>query len=150
MEFDEFEKILRARDDVVFGKGVPEHVVRHAEERLGLSFPSSVRKNLMRFGYLELGHYELFGLGEGVPDFLRLVEIATSERTETGCPLRRDLVPLLNDGGGNLYCVATTDENVGAVVFWDHSAGSAQEPDVHAPSLDAWIGEMLDDLDDEL
>lgn len=149
MNFDELEKVLRARDDVEFGNGAYEEVVRDAEHRLGVTFPPSLRAYLMRFGRLELGHFELFGLGDDTPEFLRLVEVTISERTETGSPLRHDLVPLLNDGGGNLYCMATAGEHVGSVVVWDHSGGVGQELEQYASTFGDWIADLLEDLEDD-
>ncbi|WP_437876215.1 SMI1/KNR4 family protein [Sorangium sp. So ce513] len=147
MTFDDLEKILRTRDDVVMGTGCDESLVSYAERALGVTFPSALRDYLIRFGHLELGHFEMFGLGEDLPDYLDLVKMTRSERTDTGCPIRSDLVPLLNDGGGNLYCIGTTGAAAGSVFFWDHERGPGQEPDKCASSLTEWVVELLGDLD---
>jgi cell wall assembly regulator SMI1 len=147
MTFDDLERVLRARDDVTMGTGCDEKVVHHAERALGVTFPSGLRDYLIRFGHLELGHFEMFGLGEDLPDYLDLVKMTRSERTETGCPVRSDLVPLLNDGGGNLYCIGTTGAAAGTIFFWDHERGPGQEPARCASSLTEWVVELLGDLD---
>ncbi|MCW5833511.1 MAG: SMI1/KNR4 family protein [Labilithrix sp.] len=147
--FDKFERMLRAREDVVIGAGVDEQIVNEAAGLLGVVFPIQLREYLKQFGHVELGHFELFGLGDDVPAYLDLVRMTLTERTDTGCPLRSDLVPLLNDGGGNLYCITTKPEEAGAVVFWDHTGGQDQVPDRHASSLAEWLVELLAALHSE-
>ena len=73
MTFDELEKTLRGREDVVIGSGADEASVAAAAKALGLAIPSALREYLTRFGHLELGHFELFGLGKDVPEYLDLV-----------------------------------------------------------------------------
>ena len=48
---------------------------------------------------------ELYGLGEDVPAYLDLVTVTVSERTEMRPRLPNRLVPLMNDGAGNHYCL---------------------------------------------
>jgi cell wall assembly regulator SMI1 len=149
MTFDDLERLLRDRGDATIGAGCEESLVHMAERSLGVAFPSDLRDYLRRFGHLELGHFELFGLGDALPEYLNLVKVTESERTETGCPLRDDLVPLLNDGGGNLYCIGTTGAEAGSVFFWDHERGPDQAPDTVAPSLTDWLAELLRELNGE-
>jgi cell wall assembly regulator SMI1 len=120
-----------------------------AERELGVTFPPDLKQYLARFGHIEVGHLEFFGLGDQIPDYLNLVRVTTIERTESGCPLPSDLVPLLNDGGGNLYCIAAGGSRSGQVLFWDHDAGPDQEPEVCASSLETWASELLTDLEEE-
>jgi cell wall assembly regulator SMI1 len=148
MALDELERILRSRDDVAIGHGVTDETVQTAEEALQLTFPPDLKDFLKRFGHIEVGHFELLGLGDEIPEYLDIVRVTQSERTESGCPLPANLVPLLNDGGGNLYCVAVHDEQAAPIVFWDHEAGPEQEPDLHASSLEAWILSLLGELDE--
>jgi cell wall assembly regulator SMI1 len=145
---EELEQRLRARNDVAIGTGAPEVDIENAERSLGVTFPDALREYLRRFGHLELGHFELYGLGSKLPKYLQLVAMTVSERTESGCPLRHELVPILNDGGGNLYCIDTHPPDAGRVVFWDHTEGPDQDPEEHSGSLPDWLGELLDDLDD--
>ena len=149
MPFDDLERILRSRDDVVIGCGISELALRTAEEELELTFPLQLCDYLMQFGHLELGHFELFGLGYSVPEYLDLVRMTLSERMDSGCPLRKDLIPLLNDGGGNLYCITAGRKQTGAIILWDHAAGPDQEPDAHAPTFQEWMIQLLEELDQE-
>jgi len=145
---DELEIRLRARDDVAIGTGAREVDIEDAERSLGVTFPDALRQYLRRFGHLELGHFELYGLGPSLPRFLQLVPMTVSERTESGCPLPHELVPILNDGGGSLYCIETRPPDAGRVVFWDHTKGPDQEPEQQAGSLPDWLGELLGELDE--
>ena len=148
MTVDELEKILRARDDVVIGTGADEAEVEKAERSLGVAFPDALREYLRRFGHLDLGHFELYGLGSELPKYLQLVPMTLTERTESGCPLPHELVPLLNNGGGNLYCIDTCVPEAGRVVLWDHTLGTGQEPEQLSGSLPEWLAELLGDLDE--
>ncbi len=147
MTVDELEKALRARDDVVIGLGADEAEVENAERSLAVTFPDVLRDYLRRFGHLELGHFELYGLGSELPKYRQLVQMTLTERTESGCPLPHELVPLLNDGGGNLYCIDTCPPDAGRVVLWDHSLGTGQQPEQHSGSIPEWLAELLGDLD---
>jgi cell wall assembly regulator SMI1 len=148
MALDELERILRFRDDIAIGRGVTDEIVHTAEEALNVTFPSDLKDYLKRFGHIEVGHFELFGLGEEIPQYLDIVRVTKSERTESGCPLPANLVPLLNDGGGNLYCVSVSDEQPGRIVFWDHEVGPKQEPELHAACLEEWMIGLLRELDE--
>ena len=96
-----------------------------AEELLGLQFPDTYKSFLMTIGWGGIAHFEFYGLGKDVPSFLDLVQETLYERTE-GCPhLPNQLLPILNDGAGNHYCldVAKTKSGDCPVVFWDHELG---------------------------
>jgi hypothetical protein len=60
---------------------------------------------LERFGCLQVDSIEIYGIGAGVPKHMDLVGITESERTEMHPRLRYDLVTIMNDGFGNLYCL---------------------------------------------
>jgi cell wall assembly regulator SMI1 len=146
---DALEKMLLARTDVVLGNGSDDRDISAAERALGVTFPIALREYLHRFGSLELGHFELFGLGPGLPNYLQLVPMTLSERNVPGCSLPHHLVPLLNDGGGNLFCVNTNPLHAGRVVFWDHSMGSQQVPDDVSASLADWLTSLVCSLGPE-
>lgn len=147
MTVDELARTLNARDDVVIGTGAGEADIESAQQSLGVAFPVALREYLQHFGHLEVGHFELYGLGAELPKYLQLVAMTVSERTESGCPLPHELVPILNDGGGNLYCIDTRSCEDGRVVLWDHTLGGDQKPAQHSASFFEWIGGLLSALD---
>jgi hypothetical protein len=142
------DRVLRSRRDAEFGAGATDATIRAAEDALAIAFPASVREYLNRFGYIAVGPLELYGLGDDVPAHLDIVRITTSERTESGCPLPQYLVPLMNDGFGNLYCAAVTGEDAGAIMLWDHEAGSEQQPAFIAASFEQWLVADIEHLDE--
>lgn len=148
MNFDLLGRRLATTPACKVGRGASSRAVADAEAVLGVVFPPSLREYLTRFGWVEMADREFFGLGDGVPQFLELVRITTSERTEAGAPLPRSLIPLLNDGGGNLYCVVATpgSSNDGMVVLWDHEQGAEQVPEVCAADLESWLESVLNDV----
>ncbi|MCX4245983.1 SMI1/KNR4 family protein [Paraliomyxa miuraensis] len=147
MALDEMNRALKARNDVAVGEGALDEAIDLAEAQLEVAFPPDVREYLRRFGHVEVGHLEFFGLGRGIPSYLDIVQVTTSERTETGCPLPKHLVPVLNDGGGNLYCAFSANARMSGIVLWDHEAGPDQVPEPIASSLEAWFLDVLRELD---
>jgi cell wall assembly regulator SMI1 len=144
---NELANALIARDDVVIGRAASEAEIDGAQQALGVTFPQALREYLLRFGHLELGHFELYGLGTELPKYLQLVAMTVTERIESGCPLPHEFIPILNDGGGNLYCIGTQPSGAGRVVLWVHTLGVDQDPEVHAASLLDWINDLLTALD---
>jgi len=130
-----------------FGTSVDPGVISSAEERLGRVFPASFRQFLSDFGWASVAHWEIFGLGDKVPQHLDLVSLTLSEREEIEPRLPEALIPVANDGGGNLYCLDTgnmSDEEC-PVVFWSHEEGRVVSRE--ADSFVDWMIEMLDDVE---
>jgi hypothetical protein len=75
---------------------------------------------------------ELFGVGSDVPTYLDLVRMTESERSVARPHIPPSLIPILNDGFGNHYCLDTESLHDGEcpVVFWDHEKGAKQDPEV--------------------
>ena len=128
------------------GDGATGEEIAAAERSLGVRISGGYRQFLQRFGWASLAHLELYGLGGNVPPHLDLVRVTQSERREAELHLRHELVPVMNDGAGNLYCIDTTAEPEPSIVFWDHAAGCDQVPDVEAESFVQWLAQELDDL----
>jgi hypothetical protein len=146
VSIEELVKVVNARGDATFGTGASAAMIKEAEERLGVTFPAVVTDYLQRFGWLAVGSEEFYGLGTDVPSHLSLVENAAWEREQSGCPVPHNLVPIYNDGFGNLACVDVGDPR-GRVAFWDHDGGEDQQPDEVAVSLDVWLADQIARLD---
>lgn len=143
MSYDELRKQLIQRETLTVGKGASELEVQEAQKALGLLIHGDYRSFLLDFGWGGVEGLELYGLGSDVPQFLNLITITHSERTEMHPPLRQELIPIMNDGGGNLYCLDTA--SVGPqVVLWDHEGGDAQIPTVEANDFSSWLAEFID------
>jgi cell wall assembly regulator SMI1 len=141
------ERILALHPGALFGRGASADEVAEAERRLGVSFPESLRRYLMELGYLEARSVEFFGIGAGVPEHLNLVDRTISERTTLHPIIPRHLLPVLNDGSGNHFCLDLRDGNADPpMVFWSHELGTDQTPIVVASSFSSWL---LDDTSDE-
>lgn len=147
MTFDELARNLERSSSKIFGRGASEHEIHVASTRLGVNLSGGYRLFLQRFGWGGVGSFEFFGLGLDVPPYLDLVAIAESERTEMRPALPAYLIPLMNDGGGNLYCLDSRDVGEPAVVFWDHTAGEEQAPQRVAPDFVSWVAERMEHLD---
>ena len=102
----------------------------------------SYRSSLRTFGWASLPYTEVYGLGEGRPYAgLDLVRVTKQERAE-GCPLTpHHLLPIENDGSGDLYCLDTRVSIEPPVVFWGHERGDDQIPEVVAGDFSSYIWE---------
>ncbi len=144
MTFDELARRLESSSSKTLGRGASEHEIHAASARLGVNLAGGYRRFLQRFGWGGVGALELFGLGSDVPPYLDLVAMAESERTEMRPALPAHLIPFMNDGGGNLYCLDLRRTGEPPVVFWDHTASEGQEPQSVAPDFISWLAERLE------
>ncbi len=140
-----FVDVWQSRWDCKVGRGVAEKAVQQAEKELGLTIRSGYRYFLRQFGWCDLGADEVYGLGEDVPKHLDLMAITLSERSEMKPRLRMNLLPVMNDGFGNLYCLdtATDLDEENPVVFWDHEGDEEQVPERVADSFSEWFSELI-------
>ena len=139
---------LRSFREAEFGQGATSQEIELAKQQLGVEFPRSYKAFLEHFGWASIDGLELYGLGEDVPAYLDLLKMTLSERTEMRPRLPSYLVPLMNDGFGNHYCldVGLREQGECPVVFWDHNLGEAQEPEYVARNLEGWLSEELNSL----
>jgi cell wall assembly regulator SMI1 len=144
----ELVRRLRLFHQAEFGRGATPQEIELAEERLGVELPGSYKEFLGQFGWASLEGLEIYGLGTDVPAHLNLVKVTLSERAEMRPRLPSRLVPLMNDGAGNHYCldVASREQGECPVVFWDHNVGESQVLEYVALNLEAWLSEELNTL----
>ncbi len=147
MTFDSLAKRLRTHPQATVGPGVSEREIIAAERALGVPIEGGYRKFLNAFGWAEIGWFEIYGLGDGVPSHLHLVQMTISERAEAHPLTPHHLLPIFNDGAGNLHCLDTTTGDEPAIVFWDHERSENQTPDPQAESFAQWLGDLLDAVD---
>jgi hypothetical protein len=99
---------------------------------------------LQRFGWARVADFGVFGLGSDAPRYLHLVLITTSERTEMEPPLPAHLLPIMNNGGGDLVCLDTrANPDEPPVVMWWHEDGPDQVPEPTAIDFASWLSAML-------
>jgi len=143
MTFDELTRTLESFETKSFGRGARDEEIDAASLQLGLALRGGYRNFLRHFGWGGVGSIELFGLGADVPAWLDLVAVTESERSDMQPALPRTLVPLLNDGGGNLYCLDASAPGEPPVVYWEHTRGEQQVPEPVAPDFISWLTERL-------
>jgi hypothetical protein len=149
MTFEELAEKLDRFTVKRFGHGAKEGDIHEAAARLGVRLSGGYRQFLRRFGWGGVEDIELFGLGADVPSFLHLVAMTESERSEMSPALPVHLIPVMNDGGGNLYCLDARVPDEPPVVFWDHTAGEDQQPQQVAPDFVSWLSEELGRFEQE-
>lgn len=130
----------------VSGSGVSTSEVAEAENAIG-PLPGDFKEFLLRFGWLEFGSYEVYGLGSGKPDYLDVMRMTLLERTQPAVPLPEGWVCVMNDGAGNLVSFDTGDVVGNAeyvpVYLWNHELGTNQDPEVLAGSFHGWLVSLL-------
>jgi hypothetical protein len=149
MRFYELAEQLAATA-TAYGRGATEAEVVDAESRIG-PLPSDFRQFLRKFGWATLGHYEIYGLGHDVPEYLDLARMTLAERQEPSVPLRGTYVCIMNDGGGNLLCFDSDQVRAGTantvpLLLWDHELDVDQTPEVVAESFTSWLKSRLEEI----
>jgi hypothetical protein len=147
MTFDQLAQKLESSPSKSFGRGAGEDDLQAAGARLGVNLVGGYRRFLERFGWGGVRSFELYGLGSDVPRYLDLVAVTESERTQMSPALPTHLIPIMNDGGGNLYCLDSSKAGEPIIVFWDHTAGEEQEPEPVASDFVSWMEERLESSD---
>jgi len=127
------------------GTGASDEEIAAAEQALKIRIEGGYRQFLKQFGWGGVEHLELYGLGG--PPHLDLVRVTQSERSEMEPVLPVHLLPVMNDGGGNLFCLDTQVANEPPIVFWDHTGGRDQVPELEAESFVSWLWAQLDEVE---
>ncbi|WP_080682328.1 SMI1/KNR4 family protein [Sorangium cellulosum] len=143
MSFEQLAQRIRSNADREVGTGATEEDIAAAEQALGIPLRGGYRDFLRSFGWGGVSHFELYGLGADVPQYLHLVSITQSERRTMTPRLPPHLIPIMNDGGGNLFCLNTTI-NEPTIVLWDHEHGEDQQPEWEASTFVEWLDRLLD------
>lgn len=144
--YEEVATALRSHPDAEFGAGATGLDINQAEDHLQVVLPAEYKRFLREFGWAYVpGAGEVYGLGTDVVWHRDLVRVTLSERTEMRPRVPPYLVPILNDGGGNHYCLDTRPGADGEcpVLLWDHELGEDQEPYVEARNFSLWLANLL-------
>ncbi len=145
MTYEELRERLNSDANVERGTGVAIDEVDHAERLLDVVFGSSYRSFLIDFGWVSVGSIELYGLGADIPPYLDVVKETLWERIEAGRPLPHHLIPIVNTGGGDHYCLDSSRVIAGEcpIVFYDHELDASQEPSTVAADFATWLAEKV-------
>jgi cell wall assembly regulator SMI1 len=148
MSISEMFEHINSLGNKNFGHGARDRDIADAESELGVRFPASYRAFLSTFGSVRVSFDMLYGLGPDVPSPYELVKNVLCERYEAHPHIPKHLLPILNDGAGNHYCLDTAafQGNECPVVFWDHEHpdGADQTPEHVSASFDLWLIDLID------
>jgi len=143
---DEVFERMRSHQGVVMHRGARAKEMRDAQRVINLRFPASYALFLRQFGWADVGGDALYGLGPDAADAVNVVEVSRDERGGSVIPpMLSHLIPLMNDGAGNHYCLDTrkTKDGECPVVLWDHEGEEFQRCERVAPSFAAWLDRKL-------
>jgi len=143
MSSSEMINQITSLEDKECGSGASDREIADAERDTGVRFPASYKAFLSRFGWARIYADSLFGVGPSVPRPYALVRHVLCERYEAHPHIPHHLLPVMNDGAGNHYCLDTANSHGDEcpVVFWDHEHedGPDQSPEQVSPSFDRWL-----------
>ena len=146
MNFDDVTQKILSFPSKSLGTGVGENEIEHISRALEIPIGGGYRQFLVRFGWARIADFGLFGLGDGIPQYLHLVVNTESERTEAEPALPKHLLPIMNNGGGDLTCLDTrASSDDPPVVVWWHEDGPDQVPEPTATNFLSWLSAMLDE-----
>jgi hypothetical protein len=145
MDFLSLKRRLEQHSNKDLGLGATIEQLQAAELELRVVLRGSYRAFLEAFGWGGVDDIEIFGLGSDVPLHLDLIAITMSERNDAQPPLPLYLIPVANDGAGNLFCLDASEafREEYPMVFWNHEAGPDQEPEPVARDFAAWLSELV-------
>lgn len=126
------------------GTGATTDEINTAESRLRVKFPQSYRVFLAKYGYAQFEGEEVFGLGKDSPEHLNLLIQTDEERQRTFPKLDSDMLPIMQDGSGNLVCLDTSQfyDDECPVIFWDIYVAPSERISIVAKSFDEWMVEL--------
>ena len=141
MNYTQLRQLLSPFSDYQMGSGVSQDTILSAETTLQIRFPPHYIEFLLEVGWLSVGHVSVYGLGTNTPTYLNVVTITLSERTEMMPRMPVYLIPVMNNGFGDHYCLDTRDKSNTKhhVVFWDHEKPESQEPEIISNNFDGWL-----------
>ena len=132
--------------DIELGTPANSEIIAAAEQILG-DFPEDYRRFLGEVGWCGIWDCEVFGLGPGIPSYLDVVALATSEHADYGLPTH--LIPVMNNGAGDLTCIDKgrfdSVERTAPMVVWYHETSPSEGPVDVADSFSGWLKGLLAD-----
>lgn len=137
-------ELLRARSDASIGAGASSSDVADAETVLGVAFPIEYKLFLLEVGWVSFAGCEVYGLFRpGEECRLSVVKETALERDLFGPPLARHLIPIMNNGSGDLYCLDASDPK-GSIVQRLHDVEQDDKAiRFVAPSFGAWLLDLV-------
>jgi SMI1-KNR4 cell-wall len=143
MSIREMADHLRMLAEKEIGTGASDQDIADSQREIDVIFPASYKTFLALFGWARVYHDPIYGVGPSCPEPYALVRHVLLERTECEPNIPHHLVPIMNDGAGNHYCLDTSRFHGGEcpIVFWDHEHwdGPDQSPEEVSPSFDRWL-----------
>ena len=147
MSISKMHEIIRSLGSGNYGRGAGPQEILDAERKMGVVFPRSYKDFLSAFGWARVSFDMLYGLGADVPAPYDLVKNVFCERCDAHPHIPHHLVPIMNDGAGNHYCldISRFHDAECPVVFWDHEHddGPNQSPEEVSPSFDGWLTDLI-------
>lgn len=146
---DSVLKKLRKHPSAETHRGATDDELRYFAKISGRKLPASYTTFLKEVGFADLGSDTIYGLGPDATKATSVLENMVTESTMANPPMLSYLIPLMNDGAGNHYCLDTRRIKAGdcPVVLWVHDdpLQELQKPERVASSFCKWLDKLLDE-----
>jgi hypothetical protein len=130
-------------------RGASEDDIRQMLCTVRVKLPDDYKRYLLGCGWVRLGPNIIYGLGPDVSESESVDRNVVFEHVRADPPMASNLIPIMNDGAGNHFCLDTKQMKGGTcpVVFWDHEhpKGEMQRPRKIAGSFAQWILSLLEE-----
>lgn len=129
-----------------FGQGATPEEIAQLELDLGMSLPTGYISFLRTFGWFEDDQIKVLGITSGEsPSYLSVLEGLRWEREESMTPIPHCVVPISDDGAGNLFCIHNDGPSRGEVVLFGAHRACSFEMETVATSFEEFLIERLED-----
>ncbi len=134
---------LRSSPAVKCHRGATEEDIREMLLFARVKLPKDYREFLRGVGWVQVGPNTILGLGPDAFKEANVSEVAHWEHVRAFPPMPHALIPVMNDGSGNHFCLDTSKMKEGRcpIVFWehDHEDGELQKPKRIKASFEQWL-----------
>lgn len=138
---------LRSLAGAQWGPVASEAGISALESALECRLPDDYRQFLWEFGWFESPDVTINGIsGDENQRGTSAIDVMRWEQTESGNPLPPGLLPISNDGAGNLSCIVLSGPGTGTVVFVDHDRDGPGDVEPEAGSFAEWLTRRLRDV----
>lgn len=117
-----------------------ENDVEQIEELVGGRLPDDYRWFLLNYGASDFDQYAVFPTaGGGIAPGTFFGQDITAVLTECSDRMPQQVVPINDDGAGNLLCISLRPDSFGAILYQSHSVGWSDASDEDMAKLSTLV-----------
>lgn len=134
--------LLRARPRASYGEGATNAEIERLQAELAVRLSDDYRGFLGEVGWAAFSAFEVYGINVGALRHMDVARETLDERTICEPRLPHHLIPVMNNGSGDLYCIDTSDPD-GRIVQHIHDNDEEDRIQYVAPNFGQWLLDLL-------